>query len=61
MTTSAQPAQFAQPGPGVVSGERVLVADRAMSTMLQARDVSLDGFDGPVAVAGRRPLGIPHE
>jgi hypothetical protein len=38
MTNSAQPAQFAQPGPGLVSGERVLVAVGAMGTMLQASD-----------------------
>ncbi|HEY9243810.1 MAG TPA: methionine synthase [Streptosporangiaceae bacterium] len=46
MTNSAQPAQFAQPGPGLVFGERVLVADGAMGTMLQASEISLDDFDG---------------
>lgn len=46
MTNSAQPAQFAQPGPGLGFGERILVADGAMGTMLQASDVSLDDFDG---------------
>ena len=46
MTKSAQPAQFAQPGLGLVLGQRVLVADGAMGTMLQASDVSLGDFDG---------------
>ncbi len=46
MTNSAQPAQFAQPGLGPALGQRVLVADGAMGTMLQASDVSLTDFDG---------------
>jgi 5-methyltetrahydrofolate--homocysteine methyltransferase len=46
MTNSARPAQFAEPGRGLVFGLRVLVADGAMGTMLQASDVSLDDFDG---------------
>ena len=46
MTNSARPAQFAEPGQGLVFGQRVLVADGAMGTMLQASDVSLDDFDG---------------
>jgi 5-methyltetrahydrofolate--homocysteine methyltransferase len=46
MTNSAQPAQFAQPGLGLVFGEQVLVADGAMGTMLQASEVSLGDFDG---------------
>jgi cobalamin-dependent methionine synthase I len=46
MTNSARAAQFAEPGQGLVFGQRVLVADGAMGTMLQASDVSLDDFDG---------------
>jgi 5-methyltetrahydrofolate--homocysteine methyltransferase len=46
MTNSARPAQFAEPGQGLVFGQQVLVADGAMGTMLQASDVSLDDFDG---------------
>ena len=46
MTNSARPAQFAEPGQDLVFGQRVLVADGAMGTMLQASDVSLDDFDG---------------
>jgi methionine synthase I (cobalamin-dependent) len=38
MTNSAQPAQLAQPGRGLVFGERVLAADGAMGTMFQASD-----------------------
>jgi 5-methyltetrahydrofolate--homocysteine methyltransferase len=46
MTNSARPARLAEPGQGLVFGQRVLVADGAMGTMLQASDVSLDDFDG---------------
>src|ERR1700749_2694157 len=46
MTNSAQPAQFAPPGLGPALGQRVLVADGAMGTMLQASEVSLTDFDG---------------
>jgi 5-methyltetrahydrofolate--homocysteine methyltransferase len=46
MTNSARPARLAEPGQGLVFGQRVLVADGAMGTMLQASDVSLDDFGG---------------
>jgi 5-methyltetrahydrofolate--homocysteine methyltransferase len=41
MTNSARLAQFAEPGQGLVFGQRALAADGAMGTMLQATDVSL--------------------
>ena len=39
-------ARAAQPELGTVLGDRVVVADGAMGTMLQASDATLDDFDG---------------
>ena len=46
MTNTARPAQEARPELGAVLGERVVVADGAMGTMLQASDATLEDFDG---------------
>src|SRR5580704_9873568 len=46
MTNTARPAQSARPELGAVLGDRVVVADGAMGTMLQASDATLDDFDG---------------
>jgi 5-methyltetrahydrofolate--homocysteine methyltransferase len=46
MTNTARPAQEARPELGAVLGDRVVVADGAMGTMLQASDATLDDFDG---------------
>ena len=46
MTNTARPAQAARPELGAVLGDRVVVADGAMGTMLQASDATLDDFDG---------------
>ena len=46
MTNTARPARAAQPELGAVLGDRVVVADGAMGTMLQASDATLDDFDG---------------
>ena len=46
MTNTARPAQSARPEFGAVLGDRVVVADGAMGTMLQASDATLDDFDG---------------
>src|SRR3984957_10007515 len=46
MTNAARPAQSARPELGAVLGDRVVVADGAMGTMLQASDATLDDFDG---------------
>src|SRR5665811_1285446 len=46
MTNAARPAREARPELGDVLGDRVVVADGAMGTMLQASDASLEDFDG---------------
>src|SRR6266496_4004189 len=46
MTNTARPARGARPELGAVLGDRVVVADGAMGTMLQASDATLDDFDG---------------
>ena len=46
MTNAARPAQSARPELGAVLGDRVVVADGAMGTMLQASEATLDDFDG---------------
>src|SRR5580693_5446992 len=46
MTNTARPAQSARPELGAVLGDRVVVADGAMGTMLQASDAALEDFDG---------------
>src|SRR5512135_1013360 len=46
MTNTARPARAARPELGAVLGDRVVVADGAMGTMLQASDATLDDFDG---------------
>ena len=46
MTNTARPAQAARPELGAVLGDRVVVADGAMGTMLQASDATLEDFDG---------------
>src|SRR5580692_11213345 len=46
MTNTARPARSARPELGAVLGDRVVVADGAMGTMLQASDATLDDFDG---------------
>src|ERR1700728_4803239 len=46
MTNTARPPQSARPDLGAVLGDRVVVADGAMGTMLQASDAALEDFDG---------------
>src|SRR6266436_3564134 len=46
MTNAARPAHAARPELGAVLGDRVVVADGAMGTMLQASDATLEDFDG---------------
>jgi 5-methyltetrahydrofolate--homocysteine methyltransferase len=46
MTNAARPAREARPELGAVLGDRVVVADGAMGTMLQASDATLEDFDG---------------
>src|SRR6202035_5325936 len=46
MTNTARPAHAARPELSAVLGDRVVVADGAMGTMLQASDATLDDFDG---------------
>src|SRR6202034_2619847 len=46
MTNTARPARSARPEFGAVLASRVVVADGAMGTMLQASDATLDDFDG---------------
>ncbi|MGI8450095.1 MAG: homocysteine S-methyltransferase family protein, partial [Streptosporangiaceae bacterium] len=46
MTNTARPARPARPELGDVLGDRVVVADGAMGTMLQASNATLDDFDG---------------
>ena len=46
MTNTARPARAARPELGAVLGDRVVVADGAMGTMLQASDATLEDFDG---------------
>ncbi len=46
MTNTARPAQGARPELGAVLGDRVVVADGAMGTMLQASEATLEDFDG---------------
>ena len=46
MTNTARPAHAARPELGAVLGDRVVVADGAMGTMLQASDATLEDFDG---------------
>src|SRR6202050_4458631 len=46
MTNTARPAHAARPELSAVLGDRVVVADGAMGTMLQASDAALEDFDG---------------
>src|SRR5258707_14736599 len=46
MTNTARAARAARPELGAVLGDRVVVADGAMGTMLQASDATLEDFDG---------------
>src|SRR6202044_2489929 len=46
MTNTARPARAARPELSAVLGDRVVVADGAMGTMLQASDATLEDFDG---------------
>src|ERR1700729_1509067 len=46
MTNTARPAREARPELSAVLGDRVVVADGAMGTMLQASDAALEDFDG---------------
>src|ERR1700684_4569924 len=46
MTNPARPARSARPELSAVLGDRVVVADGAMGTMLQASDATVEDFDG---------------